>query len=425
MPEPKEVFQLRERILAFLEESLKESNTDVAEDDFRRLINNLIALVVFRNWCRSGTVSLFRTEYLQNRHESENRKLYAIELAPKDLAEVKKGPGERARIQKIQEVLERSHKNFYCGGVKVLGFSDQEMSLLNRFAKLRLTMGKEHKYLFAPLNATDDIDHIDQNVFTKNWAGQLPKQHGMSHLSINSPLYRKLMASYWKEGVSNPLHRDALNLHTGHSQSTRQDYYEVSSSKKRNAALASHYSELVLTRGHFSGGELAITAEPERDTPEEAISVENREPNSMECDHSDSLSAYESTNEPFEMDDEDDIANEDDSIDMPRTSNFPHAVPVTLVSSGSSATVTIRRPLDVDEIANFIKNRQQRQNRQKYTLLPEHYPILADLYIRFVQKPANFSALFRSKNLPMNIDTAMTIFKQVTQFRMEAVSNEK
>ena len=234
------------------------------------------------------------------------------------------------------------------------------------------------------------------------------------------------MASYWKEGVSNPLHRDALNLHTGHSQSTAQDYYEVASSKKRNAALASHYSELVLTRGHFSGGELAITAEPEMDTPEEAISVENRESDSMKCDHSDSLSAYESTNEPVEMDDEDeDIANKDDSIDMPRTSNFPHAVPVTLVSSGSGATVTIRRPLDDDDIAKFIKNRQQRQNRQKYTLLPEHYPILADLYIRFVQKPANFSALFRSKNVPMNIDTAKTIFKQVTQFRMEAVSNEK
>ena len=197
LPEPKEVFQLRERILAFLEESLKESNTDVAEDDFRRLINNLIALVVFRNSHHSGTVSLFRTEYLQNRHESENRKLYAIELAPKDLAEVKKGPGERARIQKIQEALERTHKNFYCEGVKVLGFSDQEMSLLDRFAKLRLTMGKEHKYLFAPLNATDDIDHIDQKVFTKNWARQLPKQHGRSHLSINSTLYRKLIVFYF------------------------------------------------------------------------------------------------------------------------------------------------------------------------------------------------------------------------------------
>ena len=169
---------------------------------------------------------------------------------------------------------------------------------------------------------------------TKTGLDSSQNNNGMSHLSINSTLYKKLMALYWKEDVSNPLHRDALNLHTGYSQSTAQDYYEVASSKKRDAALASHYTDFVLTRGDFSAKEL------------------------------------DSSNESKEIDDEDDDIesedhNKDDSIDMPRKSNFPHAVPLTFVSSGSGATVTHRRPLNVNEIANFIKNRQQRRNRQK------------------------------------------------------------
>ena len=51
LPEPKEVGALRERLLAYLEENLKESNTDVTKEEPRRLSNNLIALVVFRNSC--------------------------------------------------------------------------------------------------------------------------------------------------------------------------------------------------------------------------------------------------------------------------------------------------------------------------------------------------------------------------------------
>ena len=78
------------------------------------------------------------------------------------------------------------------------------------------------------------------------WSSKCPKQHGLPNLRINATQYRKLMASDWKEKICNPLHRDALNKHTGHSAETAQNFYEVHVDKLRNAAIGSQYTEMTL-----------------------------------------------------------------------------------------------------------------------------------------------------------------------------------
>ena len=248
LPQRKEVRLLQERILDFLKKKLSEDLTDISDLEFRTLIYNIMAIFTLQNSARSGTISVFRTEFLDNRDFCESLQLYAIELAPKKLTELRKRPGERKRIEERQKTLQKTHKNFYCEGVKMRALSAEEMKIVDDFAKLRQQLGNFHQYLFAPLNAPSDL-HYESKSYGKNCARSLPKQHNMPHLRINSTQFRKLMATSWKEGISSTLHREALNQHTGHTQETAASYYEVALNKKRNATVASHYTDLVINQG--------------------------------------------------------------------------------------------------------------------------------------------------------------------------------
>ena len=438
LPNPKEIDVLRKRIMEYLEKKFQENLQGIRPDEFRTLTYNLMALIFFRNSSRCGTISLFRTEFLENRHVDENLKLCAIELAPKELHEMRKGPGERKRIQQMQKILERTHKNFYCEGVKIQVITDKEMQLIDEFALLRIKLGVEHTYLFAPMKVHEKFDSHDQKNYGKNWSRSLPKQHGLPHLKFNATLLRKLMASIWKENVPSTLHREALNQHTGHTEATAFNYYEVSTSKKRNAALTSHYTDLVYSQGSLSDNVLTLESNTEQQADRVDIDDNDAQQDNTNTDD------YESEELVYETDEEDETQesdgenegnseNESESDDSQQTDNsdgeeeksvrrvstFPKANPVTFVKSSTGTTIVNSASLDPKVIATMIQTRDQRTNRQKYVLRPEDCQELANLYILFVQGTSNFSALYRSKALPLSIDAAKSIFKQVTKLRTE------
>ena len=258
-----------------------------------------MALIFFRNSSRCGTISLFRTEFLESGHVDEDLKLLAIELAPKELHEMRKGPGERKRIREMQKILERTHKNFWCEGVKVQVITEKERQLIDECALLRTKLRVEHTYLFAPMKVHEKFDYHDQTNYGKNWSHSLPKQHGLSHLKFNTTLLRKLTASIWKENIPSTLHREALNQHTGHTEATAFNYYEVSISKKRNAALTSHYTDLVYSQGNLRDN--VLTLESKSEQQDDRVDIDN---NAAQQDNT-NTDEYESEELVYETEDED------------------------------------------------------------------------------------------------------------------------
>ena len=423
LPQPKEVRLLREKILEYLKKKLSEDLTDILESEFRTLTYNIMAILTLRNSARSGTISLFRTEFLDNRDFCESLQLYAIELAPKELNDLRKGPGERKRIEEMQKMLQRTHKNFYCEGVKMQALSAEEMQIVDDFAKLRQKLGKSHQYIFAPLNAPSDLHYESMKSYGKNWARSLPKQHNMPHLKINSTQYRKLMATSWKENISSTLHREALNQHTGHTEETAATYYEVALNKKRNAAVASHYTDLVLNQGLEQDANPTVQGDFGFDEPGPSTRIIPGFLQNQEADDSDisgiSESPPSSNGAESELEVETQSSDEEVSSaeDVPPT-HFPRRVPVSYLGKGNKCS-TSRLPMNLEEIAGMIRNREQRTGRQKYVLDQDNIQTLAELYVQFVQGTRNFSALFRSRNLPMNIDAAKSIFRQISTMRHE------
>ena len=81
------------------------------------------------------------------------------------------------------------------------------MKLHNQFVKLLIQIKSENEFLFVPLKPTETIDHVDYKKFGKKLARALPKQHGFINMTIKSTLYRKLMASVWKEKIRSNLKR--------------------------------------------------------------------------------------------------------------------------------------------------------------------------------------------------------------------------
>ena len=125
-------------------------------------------------------------------------------------------------------------------------------------------MKSEHVFLFAPLRPTETHDDFDQKSYGNNWARPLPKQHGSTNMILNSTLYRKLSASIWKEKINSKLHREVLNKHTGHTAATAESWYEIATDKERNAAVASHYTELALYSEGPSTSPFGFDTQPPR-----------------------------------------------------------------------------------------------------------------------------------------------------------------
>ena len=423
LPQPKEVRLLREKILEYLKKKLSEDLTDILESEFRTLTFNIMAILTLRNSARSGTISLFRTEFLDNRDFCESLQLYAIELAPKELNDLRKGPGERKRIEEMQKMLQRTHKNFYCEGVKMQALSAEEMQIVDDFAKLRQKLGKSHQYIFAPLNAPSDLHYESMKSYGKNWARSLPKQHNMPHLKINSTQYRKLMATSWKENISSTLHREALNQHTGHTEETAATYYEVALNKKRNAAVASHYTDLVLNQGLEQDANPTVQGDFGFDEPGPSTRIIPGFLQNQEADDSDISGISELPPSSNGAESELEVETQSSDVEVSSAENvppthFPRRVPVSYLRKGNKCS-TSRLPMNLEEIAGMIRNRVQRTGRQKYVLDQDNIQTLAELYVQFVQGTRNFSALFRSRNLLMNIDAAKSIFRQISTMRHE------
>ena len=120
---------------------------------------------------RSGTVACFRTDFLDddNTCESEIKDIVAIMLAPNMLKEVKKGPGERKRMQEAVKQCEGNHKNFYIHGVKFIACNKEEFRFLKQFRELRKKMNRQHKFLFADFDEKEDASHVDQRDKTRKF----------------------------------------------------------------------------------------------------------------------------------------------------------------------------------------------------------------------------------------------------------------
>ena len=373
---------------------------NINRDEFRKISNNLTALLIFRNSSRSGTACILRTEFLANRHYSEERRFYVLELAPPGMKELKMRAGERKRVEEMQKILEKTQKNFYCEGVKYPGLNETETELLFNFAQLRKELNRESKYLFGPWDQTNELSEVDQKQYTKHWARNIPKQHGMPHLIFNSTVYRKLMSSNFKDKISSNLVREAINKHTGHSAATAANYYETKTDKLRNAAVTSLYADMVLGEEEnekvaeqidnpCSSRSIKLLAEPSEDVMEE-------QPNLEEDDDKDNDTDENISESEEEQESEVEIESVC-SIESSRNKSTAREPIVTSNKIEKEIDDVPNQVCDVKTIQSLIKNREQRPDRQKYVLNEVHMKTLAHLYLLFIQKDRNFSAAFREK----------------------------
>ena len=246
LPEPKEIKELSKRTLSWLQETLTPHTESLNQEAFRKVLLNWMTLMLLRNATRLGTISLFRTEYLNHSHYSQSLGMFCLELAPEGLQSIRKVPGERKRLVEMEKLLMKTHKKFYCEGIKWQAVSETEMKLLRLFANLRPKMNYQHHYLFAPMHADTLFSSEDQKCFVKNWSRSILRQLGMQHLDLTTTAYRKLMATNWKETVPDPKTLEALTQHTGHTAETARRFYKLERTKKPNAAITSVYTNRVL-----------------------------------------------------------------------------------------------------------------------------------------------------------------------------------
>ena len=100
---------------------MKNCRTEVSSidlGDFKIVIMNLMSLIYFRNVSRQGTVALIRTQYIGKAVFKPEKQLRQIQLAPKEVFELRKGKGEKERIAEVMAIVSKSHKNFHVEGVK-------------------------------------------------------------------------------------------------------------------------------------------------------------------------------------------------------------------------------------------------------------------------------------------------------------------
>ena len=140
LPEPKEIKELSKRTLSWLQETLTPQTESLNQETFRKVLLNLMTLMLLRNAIRLGKTSLFRTENLNHSNCSQSLGMFCLELAPEGLLSIRKGPGERKRLAEIKKLLMKTHKNFHCEGIKWQAVSETEMKLLRLFANLRQKM---------------------------------------------------------------------------------------------------------------------------------------------------------------------------------------------------------------------------------------------------------------------------------------------
>ena len=195
LPKPTELNQLRNKVMLYLNEKLKSTSNPVNKTEYYQTCCCLVALIIFRNSSRSGTVTCFRMDYWHSlrwndslklytvelapeeiinvkggageRHRmaalekvmivmmdywhslrwNDSLKLYTVELAPEEIIKVKGGAGERNRMAALEKVMIESHKNFQYRGTQIQVFSAEERELMLKFVDLREQMAVKSDFL--------------------------------------------------------------------------------------------------------------------------------------------------------------------------------------------------------------------------------------------------------------------------------------
>ena len=383
LPTIEEVKKLNNAVVAYLESKLKDEVQELDRKDFTLVIMNLVAMIIFRNASRSGTVTTIRTDYLDesNLIYSTAADRVAIQFAPKSVMSARKGPGERERLQKIVKLLEKSHKNFFCDGIRFQVVKTSELKLILKFKDVRTKMDKEHIFLFAPFDAKENHSYDYQKQFCSRFHASILIQHGFQNLLFNSTIYRKLITSEICERVSDPNDRERAHQHLGHWAETAQAHYNLERQKAENAAftslmienLAEKDEEKTLKSTQGPSQELVDKKQAAIEYPWESDSNENNSENERPEE--------QQSGEEFDTDDND--GSEEDEQLTEKT------------------------------VAQFLRTRKQRCSQQRYQLSNNDYDLCARMYFRFKSKRGNFSQLFRDSGLPMNLDALKSLFKVI------------
>ena len=147
-----QVLELKNAVTSYLNNKLTDDVEELDTNEFTHVIMNLITMIILRNASRSGTITTMRTEYVedQNLTYSQNTDRVAMEFAPKSVITARKGPGERERFKKILNLLQHSHKNFFCQGIRFQVVKKSELNLNLKFRDLRKNGCKPRLSLCSP-----------------------------------------------------------------------------------------------------------------------------------------------------------------------------------------------------------------------------------------------------------------------------------
>ena len=161
-----QIRQLLEQLQSYLDIKLQADTNELSEKDFQLVTVNQIAIIILRNASRSGTIITMRNEYInkQNLYISKSHDRVAIESAPVSVTEARKRPGERKRLENILKILERSHQNFFCDGIRYQVVKKQEMDRLRKYRDIKEKQCSNQTYLFAPMTTTESWTYEEQKI---------------------------------------------------------------------------------------------------------------------------------------------------------------------------------------------------------------------------------------------------------------------
>ena len=438
LPKPSEIQKLRERCFNFLKENLKDTDQTVSHSLYRDIICCLIALIVIRNNSRTCTVTQIRAEYLEDIDStfSSELKLYVIQLVPKEIADIKKGYGERSKLSNIEKILQVSHKNFYCEGVKAQSIDKTEKELIESFKRLRTTMKVTSVFFFSP-SEDENISWEMLRSKLKHWSDRVKRLFGFGHLNWNATLHRQLMATCWRMMGLNGLTKEALLRHTGHSAATAEKFYEVDLDKNKDAMICSTIIDALL---HFpkSDENAARTLEVlaklvASNSKETQSSIEEAEEISQPSEQQvgslkkrqarrESLSSGGELDSPklFQSDAE---IEEDASSDAERGAEADDegVQKTTTLSQTNVSSQLVYSKIEgtlKDQITHFILNRPNRRpGRQKFTMTADIASKVAALYIaKNENKLKSLKAAVENSDTALSLENVRSIFTQVDKY---------
>ena len=204
---------------------------------FRKLQYALIALFVFRNGCRNGTVLNLRAGYLKYCWFDEKTNLLGFKMAPNVLEGAEPPSGQLSDfINTITSQLTVTNKNFAVHGTKVQCLHPEEMLLFQRFIKLRLLLKFEaDSLLFAPRKSVQN-SYEEVKSRMKSWSARLPKTIGKVMTGTD---FRKVTTSYFAQTIKDFKVMVALDEQIGHTRAVSAQHYQVATDKMNAAFLTS------------------------------------------------------------------------------------------------------------------------------------------------------------------------------------------